>query len=269
MKKINQYRLLDTYDYFCKKHTISNSTKHSHTYYEIEFVLKGSGSHKINSAEYKFSRGTMYFLRLTDFHEIKPEQKAEILTFQISHSALPDDILNKITAIQGDLVVHLPESDIAFMEALGKKANECSLADDKTKKELLYHIFMTVIHMFFSRFVLVADASPSEFYDERISSITAYINSHFREEITLELLASRFYLNKNYLCTYFKKHMVVSVLDYIKKLRLDYAVKLIKNYTLKNAELAQRCGYGSESNFVKDFKKHYGCTPFQMRKERV
>lgn len=48
--------------------------------------------------------------------------------------------------------------------------------------------------------------------------------------------------------------------------RLIYAADLLENTSLSVSVIAERCGYESDSYFMKQFKQHRGCTPTEYRR---
>ena len=101
-----------------------------------------------------------------------------------------------------------------------------------------------------------------------IMKIITYIQQHIghKEMLTLEALANKFSISKNYLGEYFKKQTGISLQDYI----LDYKLKLVEtrlkysNTRLK--EIAFELGFNDESHLSKLFKKHKKMTPTQYKK---
>ncbi len=65
----------------------------------------------------------------------------------------------------------------------------------------------------------------------------------------------------------FKKYFNCSLIEFISKLRLNYAEKLLLNCNESLLEIALEVGYCSHTVLIKNFKKHYGVTPKQYRKQ--
>lgn len=262
-----QYKKYDTHRYSCSRYTLTEAPVHWHNFYEMEIVLSGKGVHTINSVPYEWKRGEIHFLRLTDFHEVNLSREGEILIIQISPHYLPEHILNLASAVPGELVAYVSEEDIELFQVLFRNLYTEIYEKGLKNEELLKHLYCTAAYTFFDRCKSTQSAVPKELSDERISKIVGFIHKYFKDDITLEQISKEFFLNKNYLCTYFKKHMGITLLDYIKNTRLNYALKLVKSTNLKSIEICDRCGYSSASNFLKDFKKRYGCSPLQLRKK--
>ena len=64
----------------------------------------------------------------------------------------------------------------------------------------------------------------------------------------------------------YKKMFGVSVMNDVITGRLDRAKRLLSSTNLTIKEIAERCGYESEFNFMRQFKSRYGQTPTEYRK---
>lgn len=94
-----------------------------------------------------------------------------------------------------------------------------------------------------------------------------YIYDHLQEKIYLADIALAVGLQKNYLCTLFKKETGASIFSYVRKLRIEAAANMLKFAEYKPAEICQYFMFSSHSNFIKVFKKETGFTPEQYRKK--
>lgn len=98
-----------------------------------------------------------------------------------------------------------------------------------------------------------------------IKTMKKFINEHFRENLTLENIAASAFLSTSYASRLFKKHMNVSIMDYLLRIRMDEAKKMLRETTLSIDEIASRTGYADSSYFTKVFRKAMGMTPSQYR----
>ena len=98
-----------------------------------------------------------------------------------------------------------------------------------------------------------------------IKKATEYIAAHFAEEITLADVANEIHLNASYLSTLFKQVTGVSFKEYLNKIRIEEAQRLLLNTDYPIMHIAISCGFSDQSYFTKVFKKHTGLTPKQYR----
>ncbi|MGM9649836.1 MAG: response regulator [Butyricicoccaceae bacterium] len=100
-----------------------------------------------------------------------------------------------------------------------------------------------------------------------IHSITRFLQEHLTEEISLSVLAERFYLNPQYISQLFKSEIGVGFLAYLTNIRMEQAKKLLLTTSLSIAEVSEQSGYGDYRVFTKVFKKTEGITPSQYRRD--
>ena len=93
----------------------------------------------------------------------------------------------------------------------------------------------------------------------------AFLTEHYREPISMEMLAESFHLNPRYFSTLFKKKEGVSPLDYLTGIRMDAARNLLLNTDIPASEVSSLVGYEDPRYFYKVFKKYMGQTPTDFR----
>lgn len=99
-----------------------------------------------------------------------------------------------------------------------------------------------------------------------IRMVKEYIEEHYNEPITLELVAERVNLSANYVSAIFRKEMGVTFSDYITAQRMDAATELLRKTDLSIGEIAEQIGYTDVKYFSKLCKKTLGMKPSEYRK---
>lgn len=97
--------------------------------------------------------------------------------------------------------------------------------------------------------------------NETVNHILEYIHHHYDEKIELEDLAGETYCTESHIARLFKKYMNMTILNYIHKVRIENAVRFLRNERLSIQETALRTGYQNLNNFYKYFKIFMGETP--------
>lgn len=94
-----------------------------------------------------------------------------------------------------------------------------------------------------------------------------YINSNYMRNITLKKTAESIHINQWYLSTQFKKTMAVGFTEYLNKVRVGYAKKLLEEKGLKIYQVAELVGFNEPTYFNTVFKKIEGISPkeYQLR----
>ncbi|WP_054743033.1 helix-turn-helix domain-containing protein [Cellulosilyticum ruminicola] len=106
---------------------------------------------------------------------------------------------------------------------------------------------------------------PSSLH-KKISEVTAFINEHFMDDITLSLVAKRFYMNPYYLCRTFKEVTGSNFTQYLNTVRIRASEELLLTTNLSILEIATATGYTNSTHFGRVFKQTFGISPLQYRK---
>ncbi|ULL16258.1 AraC family transcriptional regulator [Paenibacillus sp. H1-7] len=114
--------------------------------------------------------------------------------------------------------------------------------------------------------------TASELQDKRenknaevIEKLTAYIRAHFREPLSLQMLADLVFMNSNYLSKVFKEVTGKTFIDYLTEIRFEEACRLLDNTDKNINEIAELTGFGQKQNVIRTFKKMTGLTPTEYR----
>lgn len=101
----------------------------------------------------------------------------------------------------------------------------------------------------------------------RMHDIILYINEHLMQPITLDELASHFFVSKYYLLHAFKEYTNLSVHQYIITRRIIAAQHMLKE-GLPPGTVAQKCGFNDYAGFYRAFVKQTGTTPQAFSKRK-
>lgn len=99
-----------------------------------------------------------------------------------------------------------------------------------------------------------------------LGSVRAYIDEHYTEKITLDGLASVFYINKFYLSKIFKETYGMTIIAYVEQKRITKAKSLLRFSDKTVDEIGYEVGMSDANYFSRLFKKIEGITPSQFRK---
>ncbi|HEY4390094.1 MAG TPA: AraC family transcriptional regulator [Paenibacillus sp.] len=99
------------------------------------------------------------------------------------------------------------------------------------------------------------------------SFISQYIELHYMENLYLDHIAEIVETSPKYFSSYFKKTFGVNYVEYLNKVRLSHAKELLKDSSLTIGEIGEKTGYLNSSTFTTTFKKYYGISPSEYRKQ--
>lgn len=109
----------------------------------------------------------------------------------------------------------------------------------------------------------------AEISHKTIREILKYIDQHFTQDISIQALSERFFLSPNYLCYLFKKEVGENFIEYISRLRIQYACKLLVETDYPIHQVGARCGFNDYFYFTRIFKRMNQMTPTQYRERMM
>lgn len=92
------------------------------------------------------------------------------------------------------------------------------------------------------------------------------ILSHIGERVTTLMLSRELGMNRTYLCKLFVEETGMTVNQYVTRIKMEEAKRLMDITQKSIAEIAEYLGCSSQSYFQKVFKQHFGLTPGQYRR---
>lgn len=101
------------------------------------------------------------------------------------------------------------------------------------------------------------------------SRLFAYINEHYKEELTVAQLAQALGYSRAYVSEAFRAAFHIGIGDYINTLRLKNAVVLMREQDKTVTECALESGFGSLRTFYRAFRAAFGCTPNEYMRGEV
>lgn len=132
------------------------------------------------------------------------------------------------------------------------------------QRELIFLLFVHKLFDFCPKENALRVGTPS-FY---IQDVLQYVSEHFATEIDVVRIAAHFAVSRSKLERDFKRFTGVTVHQFAEICRLNQAKYLLQNpkkYSM--AQIAERCGFSSETYLFPFFKKHTGLTPLEFRKQ--
>ncbi len=96
-----------------------------------------------------------------------------------------------------------------------------------------------------------------------------YINGNYRQNLKLEDIAQKSFLNHIYFLRLFKKCFKITPGRYINMLRFNEACRLLMKTEMSILEISEQTGFCNQFYFSKAFKSHFHKTPMEYRKTKL
>ena len=255
-------------DFHVWNHT--RTALHTHDYCEIFLVTKGPLSYLINDMQYELPQNTLSFVRPNDVHQFLLSDAAEQQHLNIA--ARPEvmqklcDFLNpllfdRLMQSHSAVFVRIDDTDFANLQYLAGRINLCDASNDAAYAAELSTLLFNALSLF-NRYIASLENSYPAWLEELLSKL--------HSSAWLGRSISDLYDESNYsppmLIAAFKKHLGVTPVQYITKLKIVHACNLLKNSDYSTLAVATLIGYDSLSHFNHVFKTYMGVTPGQYRK---
>lgn len=208
-------------------------------YYMIHYVIKGSGTLYSEKGEYKINHGQTFI--------ILPYENAYYTAdandpWEYVWIAFSGTLAKKLDSLN-ERVVNIPYDAFNMIKNLEKRQD--------TREE----VGASALFLIFSE--IFSGRSSHPHYVRRTVDT---IKSLYMTPITVESIANDLRLDRRYLARIFKANMGISVQEYLIKVRMEQAERLLRDGLSVNMT-AELVGYNDPFNFSKMFKKYYGVSP--------
>ena len=97
--------------------------------------------------------------------------------------------------------------------------------------------------------------------------ILEYINKNYDKKITLNILSQKFGCCNTTLTKCFKNRYNLSIMEYLKQVRIKRAEELMVNSAKSFKEISIECGFYDQNYFSKTFTLKNNCSPTEYRKK--
>lgn len=219
---------------------------HYHENPHLSFVLKGGGIVKGKTFEYERIPGQMMFFHAGEPHQcITKRFPAQNVNLEIESSFLVD---NRIT-------------ETAVNRAVQKNPNAKFLML-KVYKELLISDEFSDSSIRLLLFNLICDARKEGKDEPRwVGTIRELMNDKWNEPLTLGDLSIAAQVHPVTVSKFFPKYFACTFGEYMRRLKIENSLRLIKDSTRSMTEIAYECGFYDQSHFTRTFKKMTGFLP--------
>ncbi|MCE5173446.1 response regulator [Paenibacillus profundus] len=99
-----------------------------------------------------------------------------------------------------------------------------------------------------------------------IQEAVDYIQQNYKDKLTLQMVASHVYMNAQYFSRIFKRELGVTYTDYVNKLKIAHACKLLETTGYPAYRISTECGFTDPSYFNRVFYKQMNMTPKEYKK---
>ncbi len=256
MEFLNKQQLIKNEIITASYKTICSETLavHVHDFFEIEYIIKGSGTYIIDGVEYEIQDNMLFFMSPSAFHSFDNVQ-AEIINLMFPCSICDMSILFKLFFAKKS-AVFTDEPNTLIKRHLDRIVHCCNDKD--------YTYAINFLQCLLYELNTLTPFSGTN-YTSHVQSAIIYITENFRDNITLTDTAEHVGIVPVYLSKLFLKEIGVNYKVYLDNIRFDHATKLLTFSNTSIADVCTQSGFIDYANFHRRFKKKYNMTPKAYR----
>ena len=246
-----------------------HSTSHFHPFTEIFFITHGNGIMEIDYIDVAVKEGDLIIINPNCPHTEKSSynymDQLEYIVFGINNLTLANKSLPQLNGETPNptyyKIMNFNNNKNVILYYLNTLVHE--VEEKEGNYELACKSILTLFIIYISRnaqsTLLIAD-NPEKLNIECVK-IKIYIDSHYSENITLDILSNLSYVNKFHLVHLFTKQMGISPINYLINRRKKKKKNLLTttNYTIR--DISTIVGFSNSSYFSQMFKKFTGYSP--------
>ena len=242
----------------------ANMMTHSHSYYEIELILKGDGINHIKNQDIPIKEGSFYLISPLLSHKVSFSSDIEIITLSFSEKII------KYPKLINDIIFCVRAKDLSSLEMESalvsvRRLEELIKHDSIYKKELISSIFNTLLIDLICSSEIYRPIQLQHDIHKKLKKAIAFISQNLDCNISLADVGEAVGLTANHLGRLFKEQLNTSYTNFITDARLDRAKFFLSDPALSIKEVAKLSGFNSASYFGRCFKEKIGKTPEQFR----
>lgn len=257
----------------------SMTFSHYHDMYEIYYLWEGEKYCFIKDKYYKLQKGSLVFVNRYDLHYMTASPNEGAVRFHILFRKeyikefFDSFNLNLLECFECDNhILNLSDEQRQIVEPI-----ILALFNEFRRKPDGFRIYikslLLQLLLIFARNTKDTGFLPesTEYFDEAhktVSQAIVYINNNFREHISLDFLAEKFFISPSYFSKIFREISGNTFTDYLNGVRIKEAQRLMHETNMSIAQIAKKIGYNSSTHFGRTFKNHTGLSPLSYKKSK-
>ena len=239
---------------------------------ELSYVLKGEYEVVTTQFSYTLKERDMVVIAPYDIHMLHKKDPGDagiILTIHIDFSRMADSMVGNLhTGFSTAVCTETRNRDSYFQ--LRNKIGELA-AELMAQSNDLYHmnvIMMEILRIAASKKSFSVDDLPLHTdYHENYMKAIKYIDSHYKEDLTLSEIAKQLSFSTSYTSKLMKRFTGIPFVKYLAYVRVRASLETLLEGRESIEKIALDCGMPSSKAYTEVFRELYGIVPSAYRKQ--
>lgn len=247
---------------------------HRHNEIQLSLIVKGFGKLVVGDSVHQFREGAFFAIGANCPHLFKTEKEQDS-AHMISLFFTPDTFGEEFFNLS-DLSEIKPFFDfvqdgfqlLSNRKEIGTRLLQFPQAS-KTKRVILFLELLQQLTKADKKSLTSFSYSKEigNVAGKRMQVVFNYVLHNFQKEVRLDTVSSLVFMTPNAFCKFFKLRTNKTFFQFLIELRIEHASQLLINFEdLSIAEISERSGFKSISNFNRKFKSFKGIIPSHYRK---
>lgn len=250
---------------------------HWHPEIELTWIVSGEIEYRVNEQTYYLKEGEGLFGNSGTLHSgyMKNLQECTYLSitfhprflYGYEHSILQSKYVDFITNNEFWASLHLSPQISWQKEVLEsmQEIHEMWKQADNDYELQIHILLMQIWQKFYAYYSSLPESkTKTTGHLQRLREIISYLQKNYDQDISLDDVAAAVNICKSECCRFFKKHMKITIFDYVLLLRIQNSIPLLKKYE-SITEVARMVGFSSPSYYTQIFKRYMKCTPREYK----
>ena len=239
-----------------------HSIPHAHNYAELFYIVGGDGQFRIEDKLYPVKTNQMVIVNPNVIHT------------EVSYEAHPMEYI--VLGIEG-LELTMSRDQVSRYQILDDRGDgdilsclrhilqETQLSQPGYETICQAYMEILILRLMRSTSFSVTTAPTAS---HQCASVRQSSDPHYKEPLTLDILAEEAHVNKFYLAHAFKEEYGLSPINYMISRRIEESRYLLQETDMSMSQIARILGFSSASYFSQSFRRAEGISPIAYRKGR-
>ncbi|CAG7652445.1 helix-turn-helix domain-containing protein [Paenibacillus allorhizosphaerae] len=255
---------------------------HWHEHLEFIKILQGPVRFQIDSQSFDAETDEIYFINSCQVHSVTclPGVSGRIRGMVFDRALLLSpgnlEITHLLTLFyRSNKILNKYGKSHPFWQELNAEIEKAYQEFTQANVGYEYNVLSSVYRIMISLLRLhqqdLNKHTPRHYVNQymRLKPAIDYMEEHFADKVYMDRICEIINMNTDYFSSVFKKVFGLPPVQYLTKVRIDHAKRLLLDQQRSITEIAELSGFCNINYFDKVFKEQSGFTPMEFRKRYI